>query len=86
MMSGKSTSKEESSWVIPEGTMTEEEDRKLALPIREVTRLFYNRVPKCGSTTTMSLFRKLAKMNGFHYPEERFYPDNYHFSNISVFL
>ena len=42
-----------------EETCAEKHDYKPGL------RLFYNRVPKSGSTTLITLLRKLSKANGF---------------------
>ncbi|CAG2160962.1 unnamed protein product [Oppiella nova] len=36
-------------------------------------RLFYNRVPKCGSTTLITLLRKLSKLNGFIHLNSKIY-------------
>lgn len=36
-------------------------------------RLFYNRVPKCGSTTLYTLIRKLASMHGFTHFNSKVY-------------
>lgn len=42
-------------------------------------RLFYNRVPKCGSTTLLALIKSLAKKRGFTHlssriPDRRWLP------------
>ena len=34
-------------------------------------RVFYNRVPKCGSALTMTMFSLLAARHGWAYPEEK---------------
>ena len=36
-------------------------------------RLFYNRVPKSGSTTLITLLRKLSKVNGFKHFNSKIY-------------
>jgi hypothetical protein len=36
-------------------------------------RLFYNRVPKCGSTTLYTLMRKLSKVNGYKHFNSKIY-------------
>lgn len=35
--------------------------------LRHVDRIFYNRVPKCGSSATMEVFEHLARLNKFTY-------------------
>ncbi|OQV24958.1 putative Heparan sulfate 2-O-sulfotransferase pipe [Hypsibius exemplaris] len=44
-------------------------DRATKLPALRTgnTRLFYNRVPKCGSSTLVALLKKLAERNGFQH-------------------
>ena len=46
--------------------------------------LVYNRVPKCGATTPVSLLRLLAKRNKFHVASARVYNRKYFGSNKEI--
>lgn len=45
--------------------------------MKAVTKLIYNRAPKCGSTTTQVIINKLAKKNHFNYFWSRLYDEKH---------
>ena len=58
-----------------------EESRNVSQDVNNAQMIFYNRVPKCGSTTTKFLFKKLEERNKFNFPNESvWYPPQYHFN------
>lgn len=53
------------SVIPPQRTREVTAERRDSLP--PVLRLLYNRVPKCGSTTLLTLLRRLSARNGFRH-------------------
>ena len=50
--------------------------RRVTQLVRTTTKIFFNRVPKCGSGVARSVFNKISKQNGFRVSTDFGRPDH----------